>query len=60
VRQLRENIQCKCPVKLCNNSWALHHHNTPANMWLLLQQLLTSTKTTELWLALHMYFIFLP
>jgi transposase len=46
LRQLRENVQRKRPVKWQNNSWALHHDNAPAHTSLLVQQFLTSTKTT--------------
>jgi len=31
LRRLRENIQCKRPDKLHNNSWTLHHGNDLAS-----------------------------
>jgi histone-lysine N-methyltransferase SETMAR len=46
LRRLRENIRRKHPVKWRNNSWALHHDNTPVHTSLLVLQFLTSTKTT--------------
>jgi hypothetical protein len=44
LRQLRENIWCKRPVKWCYNSWALHHDNAPAHALFAVQQILASTK----------------
>jgi len=40
LRQLRENIWCKHPDRWCNNSWALHHDNTPAHVYLIVLQFL--------------------
>jgi hypothetical protein len=43
---LRENVQCKHPDKWCNNSWALHHDNAPAHVYLIVLQFLAFLKTT--------------
>jgi hypothetical protein len=48
LRQLKENVWCKHPVKWQNNSWALHHDNTAGHTSLLVRQLLTSTKTSSI------------
>ena len=40
LRRMRENTRRKHPDKLRNNSWALHHDNTPAHA------VLASTNTT--------------
>ena len=46
LRQIRENIQHKCPDKWRNNSWALHHDNILAHTLLVVQQFLASMNTT--------------
>jgi len=45
LRQLRENIRRKHPDKWRNISWALHHHNAPAHVLLVVQQFLASMTT---------------
>jgi hypothetical protein len=45
LRRLRENIRRKHPDKWCNNSWALHHDNTPAHVYLIVLQFLASVET---------------
>jgi hypothetical protein len=45
-RRLRENVQCKRSDKWCNNSWALHHDNTPAHTSLVVRQFLASINMT--------------
>ena len=47
LRQIRENIQHKCPDKWRNNSWALHHDNIPAHTLLVVQQFLASMNTSH-------------
>jgi hypothetical protein len=46
LRRMRENVRRKRPDKWRNNSWALHHDNTPAHASLVLQQFMASTNTT--------------
>jgi hypothetical protein len=45
LKRMRENIRHKRPDKWHNNSWALHHDNTPAHASLVVRQFLASTKT---------------
>jgi hypothetical protein len=43
---MRDNIQRRHPDKWRNISWALHHDNAPAHMYLIVLQFLASMKTT--------------
>jgi hypothetical protein len=48
LKHLRENVTTERPQLWRNNSWYLHHDNTPAHASLLIHDFLANTNTTVL------------
>ena len=66
LKRLREKVRRKRPELFANNSWILHHDNTPAHMALSVREFLATKQITLLEhpayspdLALSDFFLFL-